>query len=90
MYLFYWMYLQEKEDSELTGLETVMKEQMKNQSITYFPIYKALALPEEEEEDEEIQGLKESVNQLNTKIEELQRKLEANGTAADEKGPGEA
>ena len=83
------MYLQEKDDSSLTGLENVMKGLMQDQSTTYFPINKALALPETEEEDEEIQGLKDSVQLLVQKVDELQRKLDAGGGAGGA-GAGEA
>lgn len=53
-YLFYSMYLSNKKSTELTGIERWMQKQISSQSTAYFPINRAMCLPEEEERDSEV------------------------------------
>lgn len=46
------MYLYEKKSSELNALERKILEQMKKQSIEYFPVNKAMCLPQSEQDEE--------------------------------------
>ena len=48
---------------------------MAKQSITYFPINKALCLPSEEEGDEEIELLAKQVEELESKLETISENL---------------
>eukprot|EP00828_Plagiopyla_frontata_P048512 TRINITY_DN931_c0_g1_i2.p2 TRINITY_DN931_c0_g1~~TRINITY_DN931_c0_g1_i2.p2 ORF type:complete len:237 (-),score=42.50 TRINITY_DN931_c0_g1_i2:215-925(-) len=43
-YLFFIAYLREKEETEYTGLESYVAEQLEKQEIGWFPIYKTLSL----------------------------------------------
>lgn len=46
------MYLQKKAPTELNALERKLLEQIKKQSIDYFPLNKALSLPQSEQDEE--------------------------------------
>jgi hypothetical protein len=46
------MYLEQKPDEELTALERALMMLIKKQSIDYFPLNKALCLPQSEQDVE--------------------------------------
>jgi hypothetical protein len=46
------MYLFQKKPSELNALERRLLELMKKQSIEYFPLNKAMCLPQSEQDEE--------------------------------------
>lgn len=46
------MYLQQKSPTELNALERRLLELIKKQSIDYFPLNKALSLPQSEQDEE--------------------------------------
>jgi hypothetical protein len=46
------MYLQQKDPSELNALERRLLEMVDKQSISYFPLGRALCIPEREEDEE--------------------------------------
>jgi len=70
-YIFYKMYIDQKKETELTGVETYLKDLMVQQKISYFPISKAMALQEEEDGEGELDELKEKVDNLEVKLTEL-------------------
>ncbi|CAM9620293.1 unnamed protein product [Heterosigma akashiwo] len=80
-YLFYKMYLERKEDTELTGMEAYLKDQMRGQSIAYFPTKQALVLDAERKSNEmsdlktQVTGLEATLAGLGEKIEGLSKKL---------------
>mmetsp|Transcript_3905 Transcript_3905/g.5035 ORF Transcript_3905/g.5035 Transcript_3905/m.5035 type:complete len:915 (-) Transcript_3905:321-3065(-) len=74
-YIFYRMYLERKEDTELTGMEAYLKEQMTMQSISYFPVKQALALANLEKKDGELISLKTQVGELENKVGEIKANL---------------
>jgi len=67
-YMFYKMYLDRKDDSELSGMETYLKDLMAKQKITYFPNGKALCLANIKIENDEIDQLKESIQNMDNKF----------------------
>lgn len=75
-YLFYRMYLEQKPQTELTARERELRDQMAKQSIAYFPLQKALCLPQEDEE-KELEELKEQIGTLDSQIRDLHTELGA-------------
>mmetsp|Transcript_32089 Transcript_32089/g.41121 ORF Transcript_32089/g.41121 Transcript_32089/m.41121 type:complete len:106 (-) Transcript_32089:32-349(-) len=75
-YIFYKMYLDRKADTELNGMEAYLKALMENQSISYFPINQAMILENLEEKSDDMDSLKTEVNELSTKVEDIQKKME--------------
>lgn len=73
-YLFYKMYLEQKPQTELTARERELRDQMAKQSIAYFPLQKALCLPQEDEE-KELEELKEQIGTLDDQIRDLHSEL---------------
>jgi hypothetical protein len=51
-YMYYHMYLQQKLPTELNALERKLLELIKKQSIDYFPLNKAMCLPQSEQDEE--------------------------------------
>jgi len=75
-YIFYRMYLDRKEDSELNGMEAYLKDLMRIQSISYFPIKQALCLANMEKKGgSEIAEVKVKVDDLDGKISEIKTTL---------------
>jgi hypothetical protein len=63
-YLFYSMYITEKPSTELSGIERRMKKLMEIQSTKYFPIGKAMKLPQVVEENEAMLSLQGAIEKL--------------------------
>lgn len=73
-YLFYYMYLNERESTELSGIERNLKKLYSKQSITHFPIGRALALPRIKEDDEVMKELQISISRIEKQLETNQNK----------------
>jgi len=77
-YLYYQMYLFQKKSSELNALERKLLELMRKQSIEYFPLNKAMCLPQSEQDEEvsdKIDHLKGDIYTLEGKIQQVQDHL---------------
>ena len=52
-YIFFIIYLSDKEDNDCNGVERYVKQKLKGNSIDFFPIKAAMDLPDYVEEEEE-------------------------------------
>lgn len=77
LWQYYRMYLSRKSEEELTGMEAYLRGLMQKQSISYFPIRRALCLPTETKDDEAIQEVGQQVGELQQQVRELQDGLSA-------------
>mmetsp|Transcript_29848 Transcript_29848/g.38559 ORF Transcript_29848/g.38559 Transcript_29848/m.38559 type:complete len:281 (-) Transcript_29848:163-1005(-) len=84
-YIFYKMYLERKGQTELTGTEAYLKDQMKIQSISYFPIKQALCLTNVEKKTDEMSALKLAIKDIQINMQKLlSEKTEDTSTKTDE------
>jgi hypothetical protein len=76
-YLFYSMYISDKPSTELSGIERRIKKLMEIQSTKYFPIGKAMKLPQVIEENEAMLSLQEAIEKLQVNSQDNQATLAA-------------
>jgi len=74
-YLFYSMYISNKPSTELSGIERRIKKLVEVQSTKYFPIGKAIKLPQAVEENEAMQALQEAIEKLQVHSEKNESTL---------------
>jgi len=54
-YLFYVVYLLQKDPTEYTGLETYVSEMIEEENMNFYPLHKAMCLDDDEEEEDPFQ-----------------------------------
>jgi hypothetical protein len=84
-YLFYSMYISDKPSTELSGIERRIKKLMEIQSTKYFPIGKAMKLPQVVKEDEAMLSLQQAIKALQGDSEQNQAMLIALTATIDSK-----
>jgi hypothetical protein len=82
-YLYYKMYLEQKDDTELTGVERTLKDQMARQLISYFPVGRALAIPVDDEEEEVVEQVQASMKEMGARVDTLSCNLSSVSTRVD-------
>jgi len=55
MYLYYLVYLKTKDETEFTGLESYVAELLEEEDVSFYPMYKALCLGTDEEDEDPFQ-----------------------------------
>ena len=68
-YAFFRLYLETKDDTKYTGLETFCAEQIRDNKISWFPIKKAIVIGRRSKEKKDLPGLYRRLNTLETHVE---------------------
>lgn len=74
-YLFYILYLKEKDDIDYNGTESYIAEKLINSDISWFPINQAMALESREEQSMEEQQtlILNKISQLEQNVKKIQQ-----------------
>merc|ERR1711871_399504 len=76
-YLFYLVYLEQKDPTEYTGLETYVSEMIEEEDMNFYPLEKAMCLDNEEEEADPFQeSVDEQLAQLEGNITNLRKMMQ--------------
>jgi len=83
-YLYYVVYLQEKDPTDYTGLETYVAEMIEEEDMNFYPLEKAMCLDQEEDEADPFQEkVDEQLTEMESNLSNLRKMMNDTKTESD-------